>query len=168
MTAVLNLLVVDDDPSIIRLMVRVVDSHFGNVVKLRALTDPSVARDALEKGLVDVLVTDLEMPGVDGLELLRTAKRRNPLTQVLFITGRSSLDALLEALESGATDYLLKPLDVDTLVRLLRQSEERVQRWREALAGTLTSHGENQLDQSSSTHIAAVLDAVALEASTSG
>ena len=59
------------------------------------------------------------MPGPGGLELLRCAKRRNPCTQVLFLTGRSTLEALTDALELGATDYLLKPLDQAELISLV-------------------------------------------------
>lgn len=131
-----KLLLVDDDPSMVRLLSRVVDRSFGEEIEMQSLTDPTTARDAIERDLIDILVTDLEMPGINGLGLLRCAKRKNALTQVLFITGKSSLDALSDALELGATDYLLKPLDQAELVELLEQAQKRVRRWRQALAGT--------------------------------
>lgn len=136
-----RLLLVDDDPSMVRLLARIIERSFGQDMEMQSLTDPSQAREAIERGLIDILLTDLEMPGVDGLELLRCAKRRNALTQVLFITGQSSLDALSDALESGATDYLLKPIDQAQFVTLLGEAQERVQRWRQALAGTLAARG---------------------------
>jgi CheY-like chemotaxis protein len=134
-----RVLLVDDDPTMVRLLARIIERSFGDTMVLSTLTNPAEALTALEKNLVDILVTDLEMPGVNGLELLRCAKRRNPLTQVLFITGQSSLDALRDALESGATDYLLKPLDQAQIVDLLGQAQRRVQRWLEALAGTFSA-----------------------------
>jgi len=88
------------------------------------------------------LVTDLEMPGVNGLELLRCAKRKNPCTQVLFVTGHSTLEALTDALELGATDYLLKPLDQTELIELIEDAEKRLWRWRQALSGTATAKRE--------------------------
>jgi DNA-binding NtrC family response regulator len=132
-----KLLLVDDDSSMVRLLTRIIDRSFGDRVELRSLVDPKEARRWIEENVVDILVTDLEMPGVNGLELLRCAKRRNPCAQVLFITGNSTLEALTDALELGATDYLLKPLDQAELIRLVEDAEERLRRWREALAGTL-------------------------------
>ncbi len=132
-----KLLLVDDDPSMLRLLAKVIDRSFGGKIELHSLTDPAKARDVIERDLIDILVTDLDMPGINGLGLLRCAKRKNALTQVLFVTGQSSVDALSDALELGATDYLLKPLDQTQLVELLDQAQKRVERWRQALAGTL-------------------------------
>lgn len=131
-----ELLLVDDDPAMVRLLRRIVDRTFGTRMHLHSLTDPKEARRWIEEHVVDILITDLEMPGVSGLELLRCAKRRNPCAQVLFVTGHSTLDALTDALELGASDYLLKPLDQAELIALIEDAEKRQQRWREALAGT--------------------------------
>jgi YesN/AraC family two-component response regulator len=132
----IKLLLVDDDPSMVRFLTKIINLSFGEEIELQSLSDPTMARDTIERNLIDILVTDLEMPGINGLGLLRCAKRRNALTQVLFITGHSSFDALNDALDLGATDYLLKPLDQTELVELLDQAQKRVRRWRQALAGT--------------------------------
>jgi DNA-binding NtrC family response regulator len=131
-----TLLVVDDDPSMTRLVVTVLERALGDELSIEALTDPAVARERLDAGGIDIMLTDLEMPGVNGLDLLRCAKRRNACTQVLFFTGHSSQDALLSALELGAADYLLKPVDQQSLVELITQAHHRQQRWRQALAET--------------------------------
>jgi PleD family two-component response regulator len=136
-----KLLVVDDDPVMVRLLAKVIERSFGHEMEMQSLTDGTKACDAIEKTLFDILVTDMEMPGTNGLGLLRCAKRTNALTQVFFITGHSSLDALSDALELGATDYLLKPLDQAELVELLERAQKRIQRWRQALAGTFTARG---------------------------
>jgi DNA-binding NtrC family response regulator len=136
-----KLLLVDDDPGMVRLLARIIERSFGNDIEMQSLTDPAKARETIEKDLIDILVTDLEMPGVNGLGLLRSAKHRNSLTQVLVMTGHSSLDALSDALELGATDYLLKPLDQAELIEILGQAQKRVQRWRQALAGTFSARG---------------------------
>ena len=132
-----TLMLVDDDPSMLRLLERIIERSFGGRMKVYALTDPDEARRCLERNQVDILVTDLEMPGIDGLELLRHAKRRNPCAQVLFVTGHSTIEALAEAMEAGATDYLLKPLDQAELVALVADAEKRLRRWQEALAATV-------------------------------
>ncbi len=134
-----KLLLVDDDPSMVRLLTAMIMQSFGDQIELKSLTDPEDARQWIETEVVDILITDLEMPGINGLELLRWAKRRNACTQVLFMTGNSTLDALNDALESGATDYLLKPLNQTELIRLVKDAQERQLRWKKALAGTLAN-----------------------------
>ncbi len=145
LTKTTRLLLVDDDPSMVRLLNKIIERQFADEMELTCLTDPKEARRQIEGQLFDILITDLEMPGVNGLELLRCAKRQNPCTQVLFMTGRSTLDALTDALELGATDYLLKPLDQAQLIKLVEDAQERLLRWREALAGTLNAANGRQV-----------------------
>ena len=137
-----TLLLVDDEPSVVRLLGKIIEQQFGDDIELLSSTDPKAARQQIEERIVDILITDLEMPGINGLELLRCAKRKNASSQVLFITGHSTLDALTDAMELGATDYLLKPLDEAELIRLIEDAQERLLRWRKALAGTLRTSGD--------------------------
>jgi len=134
-----KLLLVDDDPMIIRLLTRVIERSLAGEVEISSLSDPEAACQHLEQELVDIVVTDLEMPGVNGLEILACAKRWNPCTQVLFITGHTTLDALTEAMERGASDYLLKPLDHSEFLEIIREALGRCRRWRKALAWTLAA-----------------------------
>ena len=131
-----TVLIVDDDPSVVRLLEAVVTHEFGDQLDVETLVESVDACHRIDVGGVDILVTDLEMPGMNGIELLRAAKRRNAFTQVLFLTGHSTQEAILDALENGATDYLLKPVDQQSLVDLVRQALCRVQRWRLALGET--------------------------------
>ncbi len=139
-----KLLLVDDDPSMVRLLTKIIERSFGEDIEMQSLTDPTLAREVIDRNLIDILVTDLDMPGTNGLGLLRCAKRRHSLTQVLFVTGHSSLEALNDALEMGATDYLLKPLDQAELIELLDQAQKRVRRWRQALAGSFSVRGDRE------------------------
>jgi DNA-binding NtrC family response regulator len=136
-----KLLLVDDDAAMVRLLTKVIERSFHEEIELRALTDANEALETIENQLIDLLITDLEMPGVDGLGLLRCAKRRNALTQILLITGNSTVHSLADALEMGATDYLVKPLDQAELIELLGQAQKRVRRWRQALADTFHACG---------------------------
>lgn len=132
----LTLLIVDDDPAIVRLLNEVIRTDLGGELAVESLTDPTLALRRIEEGGVDLLLTDLEMPNIDGIELLRCAKNRNALAQVFFVTGHSTLDQLLAALELGATDYVLKPVLLTPLLELIRDAVTRQRRWRMALAGT--------------------------------
>ncbi|MBC8351605.1 MAG: response regulator [Planctomycetes bacterium] len=130
-----KLLLIDDDPTMVRLLSTVIERRLGaDGVEVESLTDPQQALTRLSKEVVDIIVTDFDMPNVNGLDVLRVAKQRNACTQVLFITGASSQTTLLEAMEQGATDYLLKPVDQDELIELIRQAQSRHLRWRKALA----------------------------------
>ena len=137
----IEILIVDDDPTVARLIEAVIAHRFGEQIRLKTVADPQAAREWLESEIVDLLLTDLEMPGMNGLTLLRCAKRRNAWTQVFLITGHSTLNAVVDAMDMGATDYLLKPVRETELVEAVGQAIRRLERWREAVC-----HGANNVD----------------------
>jgi DNA-binding NtrC family response regulator len=132
----LNLFVVDDDPSITRLADKFLRTPFADRVNLTTFSDPQLARQAIEDTGCDVLISDIQMPGLDGLEMLRIAKQRNAWTQVIFMTGHSTWDRIASAIEAGACDYLLKPLNREDLNRVVEQSCERLARWQTVVRAT--------------------------------
>jgi YesN/AraC family two-component response regulator len=134
-----KLLLVDDDLVILRLLEDIINYDFSNVLRIRATSDPKEAQRYLESELIDIFITDLEMPNINGLELLRHAKRKNVWTQVLFVTGHSNCSVLMEAMEYGANDYLLKPVDFGELKEAIHGMIQRARRWRKALAGTIAA-----------------------------
>ena len=129
-----NLLLIDDDSNIVRLLSTIIERSFEGQIKIETFIDSEKARTRIEDGGVDILLTDLEMPNINGMELLRCAKRRNACTQVLFLTGQSTHSSLLDALELGATDYLLKPINQEQLLMLITEAYNRQQRWQQALS----------------------------------
>jgi DNA-binding NtrC family response regulator len=134
----IKLVLIDDDPSMVRCLASIIHRAFHDDIEMLSFSEPTIAQDYLERELVHIVVTDLEMSQIDGLALLRMAKHRNPCAQVLLVTGHSSVDALLAALEYGASDYLLKPIDEALFIQLIRDALARVSRWQKALAGTLS------------------------------
>jgi DNA-binding NtrC family response regulator len=136
-----TLLVVDDDPNMLALLRHTIKQPFGDHIDIHSVTDSKMALAWIENNIVDILVTDLDMPDVNGLELLRHAKHKNPCCQVIFVTAHTTLNALIIALEGGATDYLLKPLDRAQLTELVADAQKRVRRWRHALAASVPRQG---------------------------
>ncbi len=65
---------------------------------------------------VDVVILDVRMPGMDGIETLRAIKSRYPLIEVIMLTGHASMEVAVEGMEMGAFDYLMKPMDMDELL----------------------------------------------------
>jgi two-component system response regulator YesN len=138
-TLPIRILLVDDDPQMIRIILAMLKKQLPDDVVITTVTCPMQASALVESAVVDLLITDLQMPGLDGLELMRMAKRRNVWTQVLVITGHTNLLALTSVLEAGAVDYLLKPIDPTALREIVQDAVRRIQRWRLALAGTLAA-----------------------------
>lgn len=85
------------------------------------------AADALERvGETDfsVLILDVKMPGLDGLELMAELKRRRPDLPVILFTGHGSVADAERGMKEGAFDYLMKPFDIDTLVETIRNAAD--------------------------------------------
>jgi DNA-binding NtrC family response regulator len=80
---------------------------------------------ALDKGSFDVVVMDVKMPGMDGIETLKEIKKRHPLVEVVMLTGHGSVESGMQGMGLGAYDYVLKPVDIDDLVDKLRKAHER-------------------------------------------
>lgn len=92
--------------------------------------DGQAALNVLEEIEVDVLLSDLKMPGIDGLAVLRIVRDRYPQTMVLLMTAYASVETVVEALRLGAQDYLLKPLLIDDVLhRVNRLLEHKRQAW---------------------------------------
>lgn len=84
------------------------------------------ALDAVRRGMADVLVTDVKMPGIDGMELLTRAKRAGPDVPIILLTAHGDISMAVEAMRNGAYDFLEKPFHPDHLVEVLRKAMERV------------------------------------------
>jgi len=73
----------------------------------------------------DVVVLDVRMPGMSGIETLRKIKERTPLTEVIMLTGHASLEVAREGMELGAFDYLMKPVGIDELLYKLEDAYKK-------------------------------------------
>ncbi|MDB5291359.1 MAG: pilR [Phycisphaerales bacterium] len=80
---------------------------------------------------IDVVLSDLHMGDVSGLQLLQLWKKRRPETQFILLTGHSSVDSAVEAIKGGAYDYLTKPINPDELILLIRRAVETQQKDKE-------------------------------------
>lgn len=74
------------------------------------------ALQVLKATPMDVVVLDVRMPGMDGIQVLREIKTINPLVQVIMLTGHASVEVAVEGMELGAFDYLMKPANLDELL----------------------------------------------------
>ncbi|MBW2054134.1 MAG: response regulator [Deltaproteobacteria bacterium] len=99
------------------------------------------ALDTLEKADIDVVILDIKMPGMDGIETLREIKKQFPLVEVIMLTGHGSTETAVEGMKLGAFDYLMKPADFDDLTLKLegarKRKDEQQERIRKAEAKLL-------------------------------
>ena len=96
-------------------------------LEVHLAADGEEALQALGARSIDVLLSDLKMPKLDGFELLKEAQRISPLTAVIILTGHGSIENAVDAMKEGAADYLIKPVNIDELAlkvrRLFRQMD---------------------------------------------
>jgi len=111
--------VVDDDSSIRWVMEKTLSS--ANI-KCETFSDAESVLLALERESPDVLVSDIRMPGIDGIELLNQVHDRSPTLPVIIMTAHSDLDAAVNAYQKGAFEYLPKPFDVDEALTLVERA----------------------------------------------
>lgn len=83
------------------------------------------ALDLLTNQDFDVVVLDVKMPGMDGIETLREIKLKKPLVEVIMLTGHASVESGIQGMQLGAFDYVMKPVALDDLMDKLRQAHER-------------------------------------------
>lgn len=111
--------VVDDDSSIRWVLERTLNAAG---LKCETFADADSVMDALERSVPDVLVSDIRMPGTDGLTLLRNLQVDYPTLPVIIMTAHSDLDAAVNAYQEGAFEYLPKPFDIDEAVSLVERA----------------------------------------------
>ncbi len=122
MNSVADILVVDDEVNIRGALVTMLEKK-GHHVYGTAGGEDALAR--LEAGRIDLVITDLKMPGIGGMELLRRLKNKWPDTEVVVMTAYGSIDTAVEAMRLGAYDYLTKPIDRERFPVVVEKALER-------------------------------------------
>ena len=117
-----NILLVDDEEIIRRTLRRDIEEMGYGVT---ALADGESALAALEERYFDLVLTDLRMEGISGIEVLQGAKARSPEIGVIILTGFGDISSVITALRNGADDYLLKPYAYEDLALRLRNCFEK-------------------------------------------
>jgi DNA-binding NtrC family response regulator len=83
------------------------------------------ALEKLEKNAVDVVILDVKMPGMDGIETLREVKKAHPLVEVIMLTGHATVETAVEGMRLGAFDYLMKPCEIEELLAKVDEAKEK-------------------------------------------
>lgn len=119
-TAAAVLLVVDDDPAFNRVLVRALGNRGFDTY---GATDAEGALELARDHTPEFIVLDLNLAGESGLRLIRPLLEASPDARILVLTGYASIATAVDAVKLGATQYLAKPADVDTIIKALHAEE---------------------------------------------
>ncbi len=118
-----KLLLVDDEERFLATTRILLEKR--EVEQIQTATNGADALKILRKERIDVVVLDVKMPGMDGVEVLRRIKQDHPLVEVIMLTGHASVESAVEGLKLGAFDYVMKPIDIPDLLEKIEEAYGR-------------------------------------------
>jgi DNA-binding NtrC family response regulator len=116
-------LLVDDEVPFVETMTKRLEKRDLNV---NTAFSGREALEVLNKNRnTDVVILDVKMPGMDGIETLGEIKKAYPLTEVVMLTGHGTIESAIEGMKKGAYDYLMKPCDIDQLMHKVEEATQK-------------------------------------------
>ncbi len=138
-----RILVVDDNPGISAQICKYLQRPG---LELESVRDGTTALEQIVDGQYSLVLTELKLPGIDGLDLIREIHQRSVPVSVVVMTGHATIESAVEAIKLGACDYLYKPIDLKRLGHVVEQAlshrrlQDEVESLRRSLEGTDTFH----------------------------
>lgn len=127
----IKLLLVDDEEEILNLLRKYLEkAGFTNIY---TINDPEKALEMMQKDLYKIVLLDIKMPKMDGIELLQKIKDVNPLCNIIMVTAYSDLNNVVECIAKGAVDFISKPFKMKEIVEVVSQAHERINRWKDVI-----------------------------------
>ena len=118
----IRVLLVDDEEDFVDALAQRLEVRDFDVTTALSGAD---ALERTEDTEIDLVILDVQMPGVDGLEVLREIKQRKPLIEVIMLTGHATVQTAIDGMKLGAYDFLLKPTETEELVEKINRAFSR-------------------------------------------
>jgi len=125
------IMLVDDEVPFVETMAKRLASR--NIETITAFSAEEGLEKFKENKTIDVIVLDVKMPGMDGIEALTEIKKQTPLVEIIMLTGNATIESAIDAMKLGAYDFLMKPFDIEELVgkveaatKKKREHEEKI------------------------------------------
>jgi two-component system OmpR family response regulator len=118
-----RVLVVDDEEDFLETLVNRLKRRQVDTV---GVDSGAAALDLLGREEFDVVILDVMMPAMDGIETLKRIKDLRPFTEVIMLTGHGSVESGIQGMRHGAFDYIMKPAEIDDLLVKIREAYERI------------------------------------------
>ena len=116
-------MLVDDEAPFVETMTKRLQKRELDVIS--ALSGQAALDTLSQKPNIDVVILDVKMPGMDGLETLKKIKADYPLTEVVMLTAHATVESAIEGMKLGAFDYLMKPCDMEQLMGKVREATRK-------------------------------------------
>jgi len=117
------IMLVDDEVSFVETMTKRLQKRELKVISANSGSD---AMDLLAKNRnLEVVILDVKMPGMDGIEVLEAIKKKYPLIEVIMLTGHATIESAIDGMKAGAFDYLMKPCDIENLMAKVDEAAKK-------------------------------------------
>jgi len=126
-----KLMLIDDEAAFVTAMERRLAKR--NLAIVSAYSGQDGVKRLAENPEIDVVVLDIKMPGMDGIQTLREIKKAHPLTEVILLTGHATFESAIEGMKLGAFDYLMKPCDLEELLAKVDEAKTKKRRHMEKI-----------------------------------
>ena len=121
----ISILILDDEPIVVRRLKPALEKLGFQV---ETFTQSANAFERVEERDFDIVITDLKMEGLDGMQFLTKVKERSPKTEVIVITGFATMETTKESFQKGVFDFLAKPFKIAEIQEAVQRAEEKIRR----------------------------------------
>ena len=121
--SIANVLLVDDEVPFVEAMTRRLTKRNLDIVV--AYSGEEALKQLEEHDRIEVVILDVKMPGMDGIEALTEIRKNHPLLEVIMLTGHATVESAIDGMKQGAFDYLMKPCDIDHLISKVAEAVAR-------------------------------------------
>jgi DNA-binding NtrC family response regulator len=118
----MKIMLIDDEERFLSSTSKLLQRKGYNAVTAASGTE---ALAKLKSSSIHVVILDVKMPGMDGMEILKNIKRDFPLVDVIILTGHGTMESAVDGLKAGASDYMVKPVYIDNLIRKAEEAFDR-------------------------------------------
>ena len=118
-----NIMLVDDEEPFVETMTKRLSKRGFNVIGV--FSGDEALKKLKSNRTVDVVILDVKMPGMDGIDTLKEIKRQFPLIEVIMLTGHATVETAIEGMKLGAFDYLMKPSDMEQLLAKIEEARDK-------------------------------------------
>lgn len=127
-----KVLLVDDEAPFVEALTKRLEKR--GLTVLPSYSGPEAIAKLSADSHIDVVVLDVKMPGMDGVETLKAIKGAHPLVEVIMLTGHATVESAIEGMKLGALDYLMKPCDIELLMAKVQEAKGKKSKQEEKIA----------------------------------
>jgi DNA-binding NtrC family response regulator len=133
-----KVLLVDDEAPFIETLAKRLSKRDLTIVT--AFSGAEALQKMDNEGNIDIVVLDVKMPGMDGIETLKAIKNIHPMVEVIMLTGHATVESAIEGMKLGALDYLMKPCDIEVLMVKVQEAKSKKNKQEEKIAEARALH----------------------------